>query len=47
MFLHCPIKDKVCGFCGSYRGVIHCGIAKNDSRIASLTKCPYKPRKRK
>ena len=47
MFINCPIKDKVCGFCGSYRGVLHCGIAKGNNRISSLTKCPYKPKKRK
>ena len=46
MFLHCPIKEKVCGFCGSSNNMLHCGIAKNENRILYMNKCPYKPRKR-
>ena len=47
MFLLCPLKDKVCAFCGSYRGVLHCGIAKGDTSINLIKKCPYKPKKKK
>ena len=47
MFLHCPIKEKVCGFCGEYRGELFCGIEKKDNKIINMIKCPYKPRKRR
>jgi hypothetical protein len=46
MFSFCTIKEKVCGFCGEYRGELFCGIEKKDNKIINMIKCPYKPRKR-
>tara|TARA_R100001594_G_scaffold148845_1_gene205059 strand:+ start:2543 stop:2683 length:141 start_codon:yes stop_codon:yes gene_type:complete len=46
MFLLCPIKQKKCAFCGEYKNVLYCGIAKQENRIEMMNKCPYKPRKR-
>ena len=47
MFIHCPIVNKICAFCGKSNDVLYCGISKKENKINLMNACPYKPRKRK
>ena len=43
MFEYCPLKDKICAMCASYKDVLYCGQA---NEIQNLKKCPIKVKKR-
>ena len=43
MFEYCPLKDKICAMCASYKGVLYCGQA---NEIRNLKKCPIKVKTR-
>tara|TARA_R100000664_G_scaffold26058_1_gene36158 strand:- start:542 stop:685 length:144 start_codon:yes stop_codon:yes gene_type:complete len=47
MFLLCHIKGKVCAFCGKSKDQMYCGIAKGENKLNYMSRCPYKPRKRR
>lgn len=48
LFELCPIKKRMCGFCGyDKQKELRCGFAGPENRIVYMEKCPLDAKKRK
>ena len=48
LFEVCPIKNKICAFCGyDKEKLLRCGFAVPENRIVYMEKCPLDAKKRK
>jgi ribosomal protein L37E len=48
LFEVCPIKKRMCGFCGyDKEKILRCGFATPENRIVYLTNCPLDAKRKR